>query len=122
LRRRRRDQSERLVPDVHAVLDPQQRAALAVFTALSNHPDVMLKMMLAPGDLQFFNNRVVLHGRAAFDDHAEKALRRHLFRLWLKVADWPRMPAHQGTLWAQDMAAWDKQARRSSATVAMSAI
>jgi len=94
----------------NASLDPKQRAALAVFSALSNHPDFLLKMMLEPGDFQFVNNRTLLHGRAAFEDHAEKQRRRHLYRLWLAVPEWPRMPANQGTLWAEDMANWDKHA------------
>jgi hypothetical protein len=96
----------------NASLSPKQRAALSVFTALSNHADVMLKMMLRPGDFQFVNNRIILHGRAAFEDHPEKSRRRHLYRLWLGVPEWPRMPAQQGTLWAADMARWDEQAAR----------
>src|SRR6266478_5404584 len=91
-------------------LDPKQQAAIAVFTSLSNHPDVMLKMMLLPGDFQFINNRTILHGRAAFEDYAEKDKRRHLYRLWLSVPEWPRMPECQSTLLAADMARWDAQA------------
>ena len=91
-------------------LDPKQRAALDVFTSLSNHPDVMLKMMLEPGDFQFINNRTILHGRAGFEDYPEKAERRHLYRLWLSVPEWPRMPASQSTLRAEDMARWDAYA------------
>jgi hypothetical protein len=92
-------------------LDARERAALAVFTSLSNHPDVMLKMMLEPGDFQFINNRTILHGRAAFEDHPEKARRRHLYRLWLSVPEWPRMPVSQSTLVAADMAQWDAMAK-----------
>ena len=100
-----------------ASLDPKQRAALAVFTSLSNHPDVMLKMMLAPGDFQFINNRTILHGRGAFEDYAEKARRRHLYRLWLSVPEWPRMPASQSTLLEEDMARWDASAAHRRAPV-----
>jgi hypothetical protein len=107
----------RAVENGNNSLDPKQQAALAVFTSLSNHPDVMLKMMLLPGDFQFINNRTILHGRAAFEDHPEKAMRRHLYRLWLSVPEWPRMPQCQSTLVAQDMARWDAQASQRRAAV-----
>jgi len=67
----------------------------------------MLKMMLKPGDFQFINNRTILHGRAAFEDQRPKDQRRHLYRLWINMLEWPRMPASQSTLVAADMARWD---------------
>src|SRR3954471_20092472 len=100
----------RAVENGNSALDPKQQAALAVFTSLSNHPDVMLKMMLRPGDFQFINNRTILHGRAAFEDDDAKEKRRHLYRLWLSIPEWPRMPQSQSTLLAEDMARWDAQA------------
>jgi Taurine catabolism dioxygenase TauD, TfdA family len=107
----------RAVENGDASLDPKQQAAIAVFTSLSNHPDVMLKMMLRPGDFQFINNRTILHGRAAFDDYPEKMLRRHLYRLWLNVPEWPRMPASQSTLVLADMARWDAQSAERRAVL-----
>jgi hypothetical protein len=68
-------------------ISPKQEAALGAFVAISNHPDVMLKMMLKPGDFQFINNRTILHGRAAFEDHGAKDQRRHLYRLWINVPE-----------------------------------
>jgi hypothetical protein len=111
----------RAVENGNASLDPKQQAALAVFTSLSNHPDVMLKMMLEPGDFQFINNRTILHGRAAFEDAPEKEKRRHLYRLWLSVPEWPRMPECQSTLLAEDMARWDAQAAQHRAAAAATA-
>jgi hypothetical protein len=96
-------------------ISPKQEAALGAFIAISNHPDVMLKMMLEPGDFQFINNRTILHGRAAFEDREAKEQRRHLYRLWLNVPEWPRMPASQSTLVAADMARWDAQAAQHRA-------
>src|SRR5258708_35262279 len=90
-----------------APISTKQEAALGDFVAISTHPDVMLKMMLKPGDFQFINNRTILHGRAHFEDHAAKEERRHLYRLWINVPEWPRMPASQSTLVAADMARWD---------------
>jgi redox-sensitive bicupin YhaK (pirin superfamily) len=83
--------------------------------AISNHPDVMLKMMLEPGDFQFINNRTILHGRAHFEDREAKDQRRHLYRLWINVPEWPRMPASQSTLVAADMARWDALAAQHRA-------
>src|SRR6185312_14899744 len=40
-------------------ISPKQEAALGAFVGISNHPDVMLKMMLMPGDFQFINNRTI---------------------------------------------------------------
>ena len=98
-------------------ISPKQEAALGAFISISNHPDVILKMMLEPGDFQFINNRTILHGRAAFEDHPEKDKRRHLYRLWLSVPEWPPMPECQSTLVAQDMARWDAQAAARRAAV-----
>jgi hypothetical protein len=107
----------RAVENGNSALDPKQQAALAVFTSLSNHPDVMLKMMLRPGDFQFINNRTILHGRAAFEDDPAKEKRRHLYRLWLSIPEWPRMPECQSTLLAPDMARWDAQAAQRQVAV-----
>lgn len=108
---------KRAVENGDSTLSPRQEAALACFGAISNHRDVMLKMMLQPGDFQFINNRTILHGRAAFEDHPEKANRRHLYRLWLNVPEWPRMPKAQSTLVAEDMARWDAQAAEHRAAL-----
>jgi hypothetical protein len=97
----------RAVEHGDTTISPKQEAALGAFVAISNHPDVMLKMMLKPGDFQFINNRTILHGRAAFEDREAKDERRHLYRLWINVPEWPRMPTSQSTLVAADMARWD---------------
>ena len=65
----------RAVEHGDTTISPKQEAALGAFVAISNHPDVVLKMMLEPGDFQFINNRTILHGRAGFEDHAAKAQR-----------------------------------------------
>jgi len=39
------------------------------------------------GDMQFVNNRFVLHSRTAFEDHAEPERRRNFLRLWMKYCD-----------------------------------
>src|SRR5262249_28249131 len=94
-------------------LSPRELAAMDVFASLGNHPDVLIEMLLEPGDFQIFNNRTVLHGRAHFEDHPEKARRRHLKRLWLSVDDWPRIPQAQGVLYGEDLWKWQEYARQA---------
>src|SRR5262245_51647897 len=43
----------RAVEHGDTTISPKQEAALGAFVAVSNHPDVMLKMLLEPGDFQF---------------------------------------------------------------------
>lgn len=64
------------------------------FKATAARDDLVHRMMLEPGDLQFLNNRTALHGRTAFEDHQEIARKRHMLRLWLMMPDWPAMPDH----------------------------
>jgi isocitrate dehydrogenase kinase/phosphatase len=42
-------------------------------------------MDLRPGDMQFLNNHVIVHGRTAYEDYPEPGRRRDLIRQWLKV-------------------------------------
>src|SRR5216684_31059 len=67
------------------------------------------------GRLPVHQHRTILHGRADFEDHAAKDQRRHLYRLWINVPEWPRMPASQSTLVAADMARWDALAAQHRA-------
>lgn len=99
-------------------LSPRELAAMDVFASLGNHPDVIIEMLLEPGDFQIFNNRTVLHGRAHFEDYPEKARRRHLKRLWLSVRDWPKMPEIQSSLYGEDLWKWEDYARRRAVAAA----
>ncbi|MEJ1977926.1 MAG: TauD/TfdA family dioxygenase [Acetobacteraceae bacterium] len=92
-------------------LSAVEKAAVEVFTAFSNHPELCFAMMLEPGDMQFVNNRTLLHGRAQFEDHAEKSRRRHLLRLWLTVPDWDRLPAEQDNPFRRGEAAMGRKCR-----------
>ena len=66
-------------------IDPQLREALDLFDALAEDPALHLRMRLAPGDVQFVHNHVLLHDRTAFDDWPDTTRRRHLLRLWLAL-------------------------------------
>ena len=52
---------------------------------VTQRPDLVVTMLLSPGDMQFVNNYAVLHSRTNYQDHPDPAKRRHLLRLWLKV-------------------------------------
>jgi hypothetical protein len=58
-------------------------AALDLFDDYANNPKFHISMELAPGDMQFLNNYVVLHSRTAYEDHEALDRKRHLLRLWL---------------------------------------
>jgi hypothetical protein len=73
-------------------LTPADVAALDAFDALANDTRLNFAMRLAPGDLQFVHNHVLLHDRTAFDDAPEPAQRRHLLRLWLAAPGARELP------------------------------
>lgn len=81
-------------------------AALDAFDALANDPRLNFSMRLAPGDLQFVHNHVLLHDRTGFEDHEEPTRRRHLLRLWLAAPGARELPpafaARYGTLTVGD--------------------
>ncbi|MEU4567095.1 TauD/TfdA family dioxygenase [Micromonospora sp. NPDC023956] len=66
-------------------LSPAQVEAMTVLDQLTNSPRFVLTMDLRPGDMQFLDNRVVLHSRTAYEDDPDPALRRDLIRLWLRT-------------------------------------
>lgn len=65
--------------------DAEHIAALDLFDAVLNEPDVHPRMQLAPGDIQFVHNHSLLHDRTAFVDQDEPDARRYLLRLWLSL-------------------------------------
>lgn len=73
-------------------LDDADRDAIGRIDAIANRPDVYLEMEFEPGDMQFLNNRVILHGRTDYRDPPDPAERRHLYRLWLMMPNWAPLP------------------------------
>jgi hypothetical protein len=92
-----------------AVLSPTQLAALDAVQRVASSPETYLDMDIGEGDIQFLNNRLLLHGRTSYTDWPEVARRRHLMRLWLEVPSWPRLPAHQGMHAPEDQPLWLRQ-------------
>lgn len=74
--------------------------ALDLFDSIMHDPTMRIDMMLEPGDIQFANNYAVLHSRTAFVDHDDPALRRKMWRLWLKMPNArelaPEFPGRNG--------------------------
>jgi hypothetical protein len=91
------------------VMSARLEAALDELQRLTRSPEFYLDMAIGEGDIQFLNNRVILHGRTAFEDWPDVARRRHLMRLWLELPNWPTMPANQGMHSAADHRGWLRQ-------------
>jgi hypothetical protein len=70
-----------------AVLTAQQREAFDLIDHLANSAELFLPMDLRPGDVQFLNNRLIMHARTEYDDWPEEDRKRDMVRLWLSLAD-----------------------------------
>jgi hypothetical protein len=73
-------------------LSALEEEALAFVDEVANRPGVFLDMDFRPGDIQFLNNRLILHARTDYVDHPEPERKRHLLRLWLMMSQWPSRP------------------------------
>ncbi|WP_374440660.1 TauD/TfdA family dioxygenase [Stella sp.] len=78
---------------------------------LARSEEFFLDMNFEEGDIQFLNNRNIMHARTDYEDDPEVARRRHLLRLWLRVDSWPQRPPHQVFLTDADTANWLKNRR-----------
>lgn len=88
-------------------ISAEQEAALEKFCELSSSPEFYLDMDIAPGDIQFLNNRLIVHGRTPYTDHEDVGRRRHLMRLWMNIPSWPRRPANQQDIYSmEDLPLW----------------
>jgi hypothetical protein len=92
-----------------AVMTALQVEALDELERLASSPEFYLDMSIGEGDIQFLNNRILLHGRTGYEDYPELTRRRHLLRLWIDVPGWPAMPANQGMHGPDDHAGWLRQ-------------
>ena len=76
-------------------LSETEREALDYVEKIAARDELVLSMQLVPGDIQFLNNRTVLHSRAAYEDFPEKECRRLMLRIWLMNSQWPRRSSRQ---------------------------
>lgn len=79
----------------HNTLDAQEEAALVYAEQVACREDLVLSMDLRPGDIQFLNNRRILHGRADYLDYPEQERRRLMLRIWLMNPAWPALSPAQ---------------------------
>ena len=86
------------------VITDEERQAMAFLEAVANRPGLYLDMDFQEGDIQFLNNRAILHARTDYVDDADPAKKRHLLRLWLMMPDWPRRPRAQDFYETEDRA------------------
>ncbi len=75
-------------------------------------PEHYLDMGFKDGDIQFLNNRMLVHGRTDYQDAKELPDRRHLLRMWLRVDAWPKMPERQIFHTDEDMRLWSLGRRK----------
>lgn len=73
-------------------LSDAQRECMDMMDAILQRPENMFTMFLEPGDLQIFNNHVMLHSRTEYVDFEKPEEKRLLFRLWLAPPDSVRLP------------------------------
>lgn len=74
--------------------DPKVTKAFRMFKAVSRRDEFIHRLMLEPGDLEFLNNRTVMHGRTEFEDYDSLERKRLMLRLWLSMPDWIELPAN----------------------------
>ena len=64
--------------------------AMAFMAEVAGRPELYLDMSFREGDIQFLNNRKILHARTDYVE--DPKAKRHLLRLWLMMPDWPERP------------------------------
>lgn len=87
------------------------REALDMIEQLAASPEFHLDMSIEAGDIQFLNNRLMLHGRTNYRDAPDIPNRRHLLRLWLRVPQWPELGNEQRVHTPEDHKLWLRQRR-----------
>ena len=73
-------------------LTPLEIEAIDLMESIPERADLCLEMDLEPGDIQFLNNRITLHGRADYEDAGGPDQRRLLLRTWLTMPGWRKFP------------------------------
>ncbi len=66
-------------------LTPADTEPIDFLESVCRREELPVTLQMERGDMQFVNNRFVLHSRTAFEDHAEPDRRRHFLRLWMRI-------------------------------------
>jgi hypothetical protein len=69
-------------------LSAEEEEAIAFVDEVASRPGVFLDMDFSVGDIQFLNNRTILHSRTDYVDDPEPERKRRLLRLWLMTPHW----------------------------------
>ena len=85
----------RAAQEGHGHLTDLDREAIATLETMAESPDFYLDMQFQDGDIQFLNNRVIVHGRTDYVDEYAIEKRRHLLRVWLSAPEWPPLAERQ---------------------------
>lgn len=80
------------VDDGLMTLTAEEKEALAFLDETAARSDLVLEMDIEPGDIQFLNNRHILHGRSDYRDETAMDRRRLLLRIWLTMPGWLKYP------------------------------
>lgn len=92
-------------------LTEQESEALDEVQRVAASPGFYLDMDFSVGDIQFLNNRTILHGRTDYVDAEDLDARRYLMRLWLQMPTWPPLADAQVFHKAADHALWSQNRR-----------
>jgi len=65
-------------------LSERQMMVLNIIDESLGDEDLALSYDIKSGDMLFFNNHRVIHGRTSFEDYEEERLKRLLIRVWIK--------------------------------------
>ena len=58
--------------------------SLNLIDEITKDEDLALDYELKSGDMVFFNNHRILHGRTSFEDYEDENFKRTLIRVWIK--------------------------------------
>ncbi|WP_170216472.1 TauD/TfdA family dioxygenase [Stella humosa] len=82
-------------------MSPLEVEAYDEWQRLARSEEFFLDMNFEEGDIQFLNNRSIMHARTDYEDHDPVARRRHMLRLWLRVPEWPAREPNQ--IWMNEI-------------------
>lgn len=66
----------------------KDEAAMEAFYKATAKTELIYEFMQQPGEMLFFNNYFLVHGRSDYVDHEKPQDKRHLRRLWLERESW----------------------------------
>jgi TfdA family taurine catabolism dioxygenase TauD len=93
-------------------MSPLQVEALEEIQHIGASPEFYLDMDIGEGDIQFLNNRTIMHGRLPYEDYEEFTRRRYMLRLSFYVSEWEPRPNRQIHATLNDARQWLRRRHR----------